>query len=124
MSRLATSGAATVLVLRIAYGVGLAAAPERLAKRWLGPSARAGPTQVALCGLAARELLLHGGALAAALRGEPLRPWLAASIVGDLSDIAATARASGLPAGAAKATAAVAGGSALVSAIVADAVEE
>ena len=34
-----------------------------------------------------REVALHGGAIAAALRDEPLRPWLAASLAGDVTDI-------------------------------------
>ena len=111
--------ASIVLAARVVYGVGLAAAPERLARRWLGPAAATGPTQVALRGLAAREILIHGGALAAARRGAPLRPWLAASVAGDASDVAATALASGLPPGAKRATVVVAGGSAALTAAVA-----
>lgn len=49
-------------------------------------------------------------ALAALLRDAPVRPLLAASIAGDLADIAATAISrEGLPDGSAKATTAVAG---------------
>jgi hypothetical protein len=108
----------TVLALRVAYGAALVAAPERLARRWLGPAAAAGPTQVALRALGAREVLLHTGGLAAAARGSALRPWFAASIAGDLTDIAATAAArEELPEGAAGLTALVAGGSALLSAV-------
>ena len=45
-----------------------------------------------------------------------MRPWLAASVAGDLSDIAATvAGRRGLPDGAAPATLAVAGASAVIS---------
>lgn len=108
--------ATAVMALRIAYGVGLIAAPARLALRWLGPAGERAPAQVPLRGLGAREVVLHAGGLAAALRGAPLRPWLAASIVGDLTDIAATVggRAQ-LPEGAAAATAIVAGSSALLS---------
>src|SRR6476469_5774114 len=83
--------AVSVLGLRMAYGVALIAAPERLARRWLGPAAAGGATQVPLRALGARELLLHAGGLVAAARGAPLRPWFAASIAGDLTDIAATA---------------------------------
>ena len=80
-----------------------------------GPAA-----QVPLRALGVREILLHTGAGIAALQGAPLRPWLAASIAGDVSDIAWTAAArSELPDGAVGATAVVAGGSALVSAAVA-----
>ena len=114
------SAVAGVMALRIAYGAALIAAPERLARRWLGPDAGRPPTQVPLRALGMREALLHAGGLAAALRGGDVRPWLAASIAGDLTDIAATVAArAGLPPGAAPATAVVAGGAALVSAVVA-----
>jgi hypothetical protein len=108
--------AASVLGLRIAYGVALVAAPERLTRRWLGPAVAHDPAQVALRGLGAREVLLHAGGLAATMRGDAVRPWLAASVAGDLSDIAATAAGRrGLPDGAAPATLAVAGASAVIS---------
>jgi hypothetical protein len=114
----------TLLGLRVAYGAALIAVPERLARRWLGPAAGAPPTQVPLRGMGAREIVVHGAAMAAALRGLPLRPFLAASVAGDLADILATAAARrGLPDGAAPATLAVAGGSALLTAGLAAAVE-
>ena len=110
--------AVAVLGLRIAYGLGLVAAPARLTKSWLGPAGERGPTQVGVRGLGARETLLHIGALSAALRGTPLRPWLAASIAGDCVDIASTAAARrDLPEGSPVATLAVAGGSAAISAV-------
>jgi len=107
----------SVLALRIAYGAALIVAPERLARRWLGPAAAGGPTQVPLRALGAREVLLHAGGVAAAVHGKPLAPWFAASIAGDLTDIAATVVArKEVPRGAARLTALVAGGSALLSA--------
>jgi hypothetical protein len=112
--------ASAVLGLRVAYGAALVAAPCRLTARWLGPGAtqHAGG-RVGLRALGTREVLLHAGALAALWRGEPLRPWLIASIGGDLGDIAWTASArSSLPDGSAPATVAVAGGSALLTALV------
>ena len=113
-SRIATLG---VLGLRLGYGLGLVAAPKRLTARWLGESPGA---EVAARALGAREAILHAGALAAALGGRDVRPWLAASIAGDLTDIAATfAARDGLPDGSPGATAAVAGGSALVSGVLA-----
>jgi hypothetical protein len=116
--------AAGVLALRVAYGAGLIAAPERLTLRWLGPAAGQAPTQVPLRGLGAREVLLHAGGLAAALGGGRVRPWLAASVAGDLTDIAATvAGRDALPDGAAKATVVVAGASALISVAVGAAVD-
>ena len=114
----------TVLGLRVAYGAALIAAPERLALRWLGPEAGKPPTQVPLRGLGAREIVVHGAAIAAALRGLPLRPFLVASVAGDVADIVATAAGRrGLPDGAAPATLAVAGGSALLTAGLAAAVD-
>jgi hypothetical protein len=112
--------ATAVLGLRVAYGAALMAAPRRLTLRWLGPGAtqyRGGV--VALRALGMREALLHAGAIAALWRGEPLRPWLAASIGGDVGDIAWTAAArSSLPDGSAPVTAGVAGGSALLTLLV------
>ena len=117
--------AIAVLGLRVAYGAGLVVAPGRLTKTWLGPSGQTGPTQVGVRGLGTRETLLHIGAIAAALRGAPLRPWLAASIVGDVADIASTAAARGeLPQRSPLATLAVAGASAAISAAIAVAVDE
>src|SRR3954465_2775894 len=121
-----------VLGLRVAYGAALIAAPERLALRWLGPSAGTPPAQVPLRGLGAREIVIHGAAIAAATRDLPLRPFLAASVAGDPADIAATlprrrgapvAGRRGRPDGPAPATLAVAGGSALLTAALAAAVE-
>jgi hypothetical protein len=108
-----------VLSSRIAYGAALLVAPDRVAaKRWLGPHARRPAAQVPLRGLGAREVALHGVALARYLRGSAVRPFLAASIAGDLADIGATTLArDGLPQGSAPATAAVAGGSLLLSAL-------
>ena len=115
--RARTTATVAVFGLRIAYGVALVAAPERLARRWLGPAAATPPTQVPLRALGVREVILHVGALEAALNDRPVRPWLAASAAGDLSDIVATLVARrGLPGGAPAATAIVAGASAALSA--------
>jgi hypothetical protein len=111
--------ATAVLGLRVAYGVALVVAPERLTRRWLGPVAE----RVAVRALGAREAILHSAAIVAARRNAPLRPWLAASVAGDVCDMAVTtAERGGLPSGAAPATAGVAGAAALVSAGVAWAV--
>ena len=109
--------AAAVLIGRIAYGAALVAAPARLTRRWLGPAADSPSTGVGVRGLGAREVLLHAGALAVTVRGGDVRPWLAASIAGDLTDIASTyAAREGVPEESPKLTLAVAGASALVSA--------
>ncbi|SRR5579885_2718100 len=117
--------ASAVLLLRVSYGVALIAAPRRLALRWLGESANDAPVQVPLRGLGMREAVLHTGALIAQQKGAALRPWLAASIAGDLTDVIATAAGRRrLPAGSPLATLALGGGSALVSLLVAGAVEK
>ena len=106
--------AVAVFGLRVAYGVALIAAPERMAKSWLGPVGD--PAKVALRGVGVREIALHGFALGAAVRDAPLLPWFLMSIAGDLGDIAATfAGRDGIPEGAAGKTAVVAGGSAALS---------
>jgi hypothetical protein len=123
MSR-ARIAAVVVLGLRIAYGLGLVAAPARLTKSWLGPAGAQPATQVPVRGVGAREIALHGAALVAAATGAPVRPWLAASVAGDLADIASTAAAGrALPARAVPKTAAAAGVSAALTAGVAAVVD-
>jgi hypothetical protein len=102
-----------IMGLRVTYGVGLLVAPDTA------------PTQVPLRGLGTREAVLHAGAAVAASRGTAVRPWLLASVAGDLTDIVATvAHRRQLPEGAALATTVVAGGSALISILLAVAVDE
>lgn len=104
----------TVLGVRVAYGLGLLIVPDRLTRRWLGPPND--PTRVAARGLGMREVVLHGLALAAVRAGAPVRPFLAASVAGDLTDIAAAvAGRAGLPDGSPVATTIVAGGSAALT---------
>lgn len=110
--------AATILALRVAYGLSLLVAPERLTRRWLGRSVKRGPTQVPLRALGMREIGIHVGALYALFTYRELRPWLLVSLGGDLADVAATlATSDELPDGAATATLLVGGGSAAVTAL-------
>jgi hypothetical protein len=119
------NAAIAVAGFRIAYGAALALAPARTTKAWLGDDAGRPGGRVALRALGAREIVLHAGAIAAALGDAPVRPWLLASVGGDLSDIAATfASGSGLPDDAPVKTLVVAGASALVSAAVIAALDE
>lgn len=116
-----TRAVAALLSFRVAYGIALLVAPGKVAgNRWLGPGADQPAATVALRGLGAREVAVHGIALAELARGRPIRPYLAASIVGDLADITAvfTSR-DGLPSGSPTATAAVAGVSAALTVAVA-----
>src|SRR3954469_18985524 len=110
------AAAVAVAGLRMAYGVALAVAPGAVGSRWIGRDARRRPAGVALRALGVRDAALQAGPLAAALRGEPVRPWLLAAIAGDVTDMVATAAASGdVPGDAPRKTRSVAGGSAPVS---------
>jgi hypothetical protein len=116
--------AAAVAGLRMAYGVALAVAPGAVGSKWIGRDARRRTTGVALRALGTRDAALQAGTLAAALRGEPVRPWLLAAIAGDVTDMVATAGASGdVPDDAPRKTLAVAGGSAAVSGLLAAALD-
>jgi hypothetical protein len=117
---------AALLTFRVAYGAALLIAPGKVAgNRWLGPGAHQPAAEVALRGLGAREVAVHAIALARLANGDPIRPFLAASIIGDLADIgAAFVSREGLPSGSPPATAAVAGGSAALTALVAASLDE
>lgn len=75
---------------RIAFGLGLIGAPERVAGRWLGPEAAAGPVKIVIRGLGARDVALSAGMLATLGDPERLTPWLAVTIASDLTDLFAT----------------------------------
>jgi hypothetical protein len=98
---------------RIAFGVGLLAAPGRVASSWLGPDAERPGASVAIRALGARDIALATGAALAAQRGQPARPWLIGCAACDLCDLAATlAAGDGIPARGRWGTAALAGGAA------------
>jgi hypothetical protein len=118
------AAALAVAGARMAYGLALAVAPASTGSKWIGDDGGRPATGVALRALGAREIALHAGAVAAVLRGDPVRPWFLASMVGDCMDVVATAGAAAhVPDGAPLKTAAVAGGSALLSALVLSAVD-
>jgi hypothetical protein len=114
------AAAAAVLASRVAYGVALVLAPERLAAGWIGAPAQSKAGQVPLRALGSREAAFHAAALIALARDEPLRRWLAASIAGDLTDVIATIAARReVPGPAPWLTIALGGGAAALSAVVA-----
>ncbi len=76
---------------RVGFGVGLVLVPARLAGPWLGGDAGAAGTQVAVRGLGARDVALGAGALV--VPESELRPWVAAAIVADLTDLVVTVAA-------------------------------
>lgn len=99
---------------RIAFGVGLIAAPERVAGGWLGPEAASGPAKIAIRGLGGRDVALSLGMLATLDDPDRLAPWLALTAGSDLTDVAATlaAPAGSLPDNARRGTVALAGAAA------------
>ena len=110
---------------RIAYSAALTVAPGRAAGPWLGSAVERGGGRVAARALVARDALISAGFGIAALRGTPARPWLAACVVSDLADIAATlADREHLPDGSAAGTVALAGGAALAGAALAGAIDD
>ncbi len=76
---------------RIGFGVALILAPERLTAPWLGKDAGRAGTKVVTRGLGARDLALGAGALV--VSDTQLRQWVAAGIVADAADLAATVAA-------------------------------
>jgi hypothetical protein len=107
---------------RLAYSAGLIFAPVRLASGWIGRQEAASTgAQIGLRGLAARDAALSFGILVAEARGRSSRPWLALCALGDLADLTATlaAPASDLPSHSRTGTVALAGGSALIGAVLA-----
>lgn len=103
---------------RIAFGVGLVAAPEKVAGGWLGEDAERGPTKIAIRGLGARDIALSVGVLLNLDDADRLAPWLAVTIGSDLTDMAATLAApeDALPSNAKWGTAALAGAAAAAGA--------
>lgn len=74
---------------RIVIGAALVAAPRTSGRRWLGPDADRPATEVVIRGLGGRDLALGLGALAALEAGTPVRRWLEAGVIADLSDATA-----------------------------------
>ncbi|MFZ0042515.1 MAG: hypothetical protein WAK93_14480 [Solirubrobacteraceae bacterium] len=121
---LARRAAAVSFGLRIAFGVGLLAAPSKLTEPWLGSEAASAPAQVPLRALGTREIVINGLAMAAWVADAPLRPWLVGGLAGDLTDVVATlAGRRQLPDRSASLILAVGGAAALANGAIAVAVE-
>jgi hypothetical protein len=103
--------------LRAAYGVFMLATPAKVGRPWVGHLAGTTASTVPLRGIGGRELALHAAGAAAVASGAPLRPWLLASLGGDLTDIitAAISR-DDLPDGGFRAVLLTGGGSAVMTA--------
>ena len=98
---------------RIVLGAALAVAPGRTATPWVGARAARRPTTAVIAAaMGARDLGLGLGTARAVGAGFGARPWIAAGILADATDLVATLRhRDALPAGGVAALALVAGGS-------------
>jgi hypothetical protein len=110
---------AAVLVtcgLRVSYGIVMLAAPGRIGGPWIGRPSPTASSDVPLRGIGGREVALHLAGGSAILRGAPARPWLLASVGGDLTDIASSLRQrKQLPAGGLRACILTGGASVLMT---------
>lgn len=110
---------------RVAFGVGLIAAPDRLARRWVGAAADEEAVGVITRGLGGRDVLL--GAIALHTVGHPQvgpRMQLACAL-GDATDLLASLAARrALPASGVAGTVALAGGAVVAQVLVARALRE
>ena len=110
---------------RLAFGAGLLALPDRLAKGWIGPDAESEPVKIVTRGLGARDVALSAGLLTFLDDEDALAVLLAFTVLCDLCDVGSTlaAPADSLPGNARWGTVAMAGGAAAAGAALAVAVK-
>jgi hypothetical protein len=107
---------------RALLGVAILAIPERVTRAWVGADGT--PAAVLARCLAGRDIVIGAGLAAAAARGDDARPWLVGGVLADTVDgIASVAAGSEIPRNGRLGTAALAGGSALVGAWLASAID-
>ncbi len=75
---------------RAVLGGALLVSPAKAAAVWIGPEAALTAPQVMTRAMGARDVGLGLGTLAA-VRGDGVRPWLAACVLADATDLVATA---------------------------------
>jgi hypothetical protein len=76
---------------RIVLGSGLVLSPRRWAGGWIGGDARHPGTGVLARAVGARDVGLGVGTFVAMCNGDPVRPWVLASMAADGTDLVATA---------------------------------
>jgi hypothetical protein len=104
--------ARTIAAGRVGFGAFLLAAPGVAAGSWVGADGASAGARTIATGVGARDLALGAGVLSALERGGA-RPWVLASAVADLGDLAGTLRfRRHLPALSVAALIAIAGGAA------------
>jgi peptide-methionine (R)-S-oxide reductase len=102
---------------RVGIGLAILAAPERVARGWVGDDGGRTSVRVMIRGLGGRDLALGAGLVAALRTGDPVGRWLWAGVAADGADMAGTLAArDALPATARAGILALAGGAAVVGA--------
>ena len=85
--------------VRVAIGVGLFLSPRQSSRFWTGRATNDWMAKMSIKQVGGREVVIGAGILRALDRGEPLRPWLAASAASDVTDVFAVLGAwRGMPA--------------------------
>jgi hypothetical protein len=78
---------------RIGFGIASLAAPSLTGRTLAGPGGALPDAQAFLRGMGGREIGLGLGMLAAIRAGDKVRPWVAAGVMADASDLAGIAGA-------------------------------
>lgn len=94
---------------RVAFGLAMLVAPERLARSWVGSDGDTLGGRVLTRSLGARDIALGAGTLGALKSGRGVRSWLLAGALADAADIAGTVAAGdGIPSAGRRNTTAIA----------------
>jgi hypothetical protein len=113
-----TRSVALALALgRAALGAGLLAVPARVNTRWVGADGDRPGARVLGRAVGARDVAIGLGAAAALRQGGPARAWLVSGVLADLGDLGSTLGERGaMPRNGVIGVGALAGGSALLGA--------
>lgn len=75
---------------RVAIGAGLIVAPRLATPLWIGARGVTPASKLLTRALGARDMAIGLGVLAGLRAGGPLRPWIAAGMLADATDVVAT----------------------------------
>jgi hypothetical protein len=107
---------------RVAFGVAMLAAPAPITRAWVG--ADGAPSTVLIRCLAGRDIVIGAGLVLTVARGGDPTTWLAGGVLADTVDgVSTLAAGDDIPRNGRIATAALAGGAALLGALLASAVD-
>lgn len=117
--------AAALALGRVALGAALIVAPERIARSWIGPAGTERSVEVMARAVGIRDVAIGvGGAAALLSKSGSARDWMLAAAAADTGDLVATLLARDVvPANGVAAVGVLAGGSAVVCAATAAAID-